>query len=149
MPVSDQRAVEELDPQALTFLIGVCLSEEDVTRLLAVDTVPPCCRFAVGVSRHNRIHAGCRAGGALARRVTDLLDLRHADLVWEVRTASADAVRARVAEIVREQRVDLYPGALWALLSDGRAVVQVFGGSLVFECFRLGCEAVRRGATPA
>ena len=137
------RPLIEIDPQALTYLVGVCLSDEDSASLLEVDDPPTCCAFAVGVSRHNRIHARCRKDEEFAQRVTDLLDLRHADTVWAVRTSEAEDVRRAVVATVRERRFASYPGLIWASLTDGRPLVQAAGGMLVFECFRAGCESIR------
>lgn len=137
-----------LDCRTKSFVLGLCLSADDLEALVDWESGPPCCTHASpGVWRRNVLHAACRSDGAIARRVGDLLDLRHADAVLHVRSSERDVLAGEVRAHVLAGRRAAFAPTLWALATDARDEVRALAAIVVSEAFVLGCALVRENDT--
>jgi hypothetical protein len=137
----------QLDCRTKSFVLGVCLSSEDLEALADWAAGPRCCSNASpAVWRRNVLHAACRAESVIARRTGDLLDLRHAEVVLDVRACDPRSLAALVRETVRAGRRASYAPLLWALATDARGEARALSAIVVSESFVLGCAFVRDGS---
>lgn len=139
----NSRPIHALDCRTKSFVLAICLSDEDVAALAAWDDVSACNVLSAHVWRRNYVHSSCRADTQLARSVADLLDLRYADMVLAVRCASDDDVRGLVRDALDEARTSEFAPLLWSLVTDARAAVQGYGQHVLAECFVAGCRSIR------
>lgn len=140
----NSRPVWQLDPRSKSFLFGICLSDEDVAGLADWEDVSVCRALAANVWRRNYVHSACRGDTPVARRVTDLLDLRYAGAVLDVRCLDEEGVRTHVRDVLADEDNARLAPLLWALSSDSRAAVQACAQHVMAHCFVVGCRAIRQ-----
>ena len=115
-------------PRSVVF--HVCLRDEDIFALGIDGGTAP---IGLGESawlRHELLLRATREP-ALLVRVTDVLDLRHADAIWSVRTTCVGQLSQKVMCRIGQRPDETFAGLLWALLSDERSDVRCLG---IFWC---------------
>jgi hypothetical protein len=139
----DTRPIWMLDASLKGCVLGLCLSAGDLRALAPDESGATWSPTADDLCRRSRLRAACRRDTPLARRVADLLDVRHAALVLELRASPVDAVRARVRAALEAARLCEYAGLLWATATDARPAVQHLAATLAHATFAAGCAHVR------
>lgn len=136
----------QLDCRTQSFVLGICVHDRDLESLLPWHEITFPDGVPAELSRRSYLHAHCRNDSTVARRVSDVLDVRHVEMVLAIRSASEHDVRDRFLDVVNARRKAQYPALLWALATDARAGVRVIGGHMLCECFLLGCRYLRSAA---
>lgn len=139
----NSRPIHALDCRTKSFVLAICLADEDLIALAALDDDSSCNLLSANVRGRNYVHSSCRTDTPLARAVADRLDLRFADEVLAVRCASDDEVRTLVRDALDETRTSEFAPLWWSLMTDARAAVQVLGQQLLAACFVEGCRSIR------
>lgn len=142
----DSLPISDLDARSVSFVLNLCLSAADVRAVVGGPCGPTCGHVSNAVWQRNRLHAACCEATPLARRVTDLLDLRHVDALHAIRHAPCALVAGIVRDAVANDRRATWPGLLWAVATDPRPAVRSQAHPLMCECFLRGCELLRETA---
>jgi hypothetical protein len=118
-------------------LIQFCLTDTDLA-CIGIEDAPA---FGHGLSpasrRRSALFHGCQKDPALARCVTDRLDLAFLDTILLVRAMAPEALRSMVAMWATRPEGQALPGLLWALCSDERDDVHRLGTGLAHEAVGL------------
>jgi hypothetical protein len=127
-------ALQHLDCSTRMFLVSLCLADEDLSALGFLPSDRSC-----GPGRRTAARAALHrilvCEPALARRVADLLDLRHLEQVAAVRAEEPHAIEARLQHGCDELGGEALAAWSWALFTDGRREVYLLGRRLMGECF--------------
>ncbi len=143
MRSSDTVPIWQLDCRTKSFVLALCLDDEDVAGVGRFEDAPDGLGPSRAVWRRNYLHSACRAETALARAVQDFLDLRFAGAVLSVRGASVLDLRQDVRRCIADRRLHEVPSLLWALATDSRDGVRALGQELVCEAFLAACSLIR------
>lgn len=119
------------------FISSLCLTPEDLDHLGIEVTGATCC-LSQETQARSVVHWMMRGDEQLARRVTDLLDLRYATEVLHVRSLSVEEVHDANALRARQCFGQTLVGWSWALLTDPRQDLERLGRNLMGECYVRG-----------
>lgn len=92
------------------------------------------------------LHRGCHTSEALARAVSDVLDLRYVDTIAKVRSLSEEALAGMVRTWIEHRDELAIPGLLWALCTDARPAVHQIGLRFAQEAVTFACLQLLEGA---
>lgn len=131
--------LQRLDCSARMFISSLCLTPEDLDRLGIEVTGTACCLSRETQAR-SVAHWMMGEDEQLARRITDLLDLRYATEVLHVRSLSVEEVHDANALRARQGFGQTLVGWSWALLTDPRQELGRLGHNLMGECYVRGMQ---------
>jgi hypothetical protein len=119
------------------FLASLCITASDLVRLEFVpDGIVP--NLECETRSRAVLHRLCKTDSDFAQLVTDVLDLRYADIVFRLRALPADAAALYGSlEYLAECGLGV-AGVAWALLTDEREEVHQAGRRLMGECYVAG-----------
>jgi len=138
------KSLHELDCPTRMFLVSLCLSDADLTRLGAMPVASPCGGVSQRTAARAALHRACARSGPAARAMADLLDLRHLELVANVRALDACSIAALAEAHAREASGAELAGWAWALLTDPRPAVVLQGRLYMSECYVRGLQNLVR-----
>lgn len=150
----DSRSLNDLCCLTQAHVFQFCLSEDDLRtlqawRLPAAGTCAAKSGYSGGVWSRGTLHRDCQQNEAVARKVTDHLDLAYLDTIHLVRSMSELEAR-RVATRWKEVPCGLaLPGILWALTTDPRIAVHEAGKRLGHEALMQACRSFVERKLPA
>lgn len=139
------RPIQSLGCPTLHFLTSFLLTDTDLVAIGCWDaemhgglTPTAWCRSLLHVAIQQREDA--------ARRVADLLDLRHVEEVMDVRMSTAPELECRAADAV-DGHEDAR-GLVWALVTDPRDEVHAIAKQMITEIYVRACRdyGARRSA---
>ena len=140
-------ALHALDCSTRMFLVSLCLTDEDL-RALGFLPRQKACSDARHTAARAALHRIVVDEPALARAVSDRLDLRHVETVLAVRASEPEALSERCADAGGRVSGDELAGWAWALLTDGRPVVFAQGRRLMTECIVRGLRLLAHSNPP-
>jgi len=141
-------ALRQLDCWSRDLVFSLCLTEDDLKRL-GVWEQPEEGFPSARVWTLARLHRGTHEDDGLAERVADVLDLRFAEEVLEVRASRPCQLFEAVRRAVHEPPAADLPGRVWALLTDERPPVHRLGLVVVREALAAGCDLLARSVARA
>ncbi|MEL6714312.1 MAG: hypothetical protein AAFP86_11095 [Planctomycetota bacterium] len=136
--------LQTFDCTTRMFICCACIDDEDVGPL-GLDGA--CAHVGVSETTYHRsvLHRLVGADAALARRITDLLDVRYVDEVFRVRTQSVEDLTQESRERARGGLGETLTGWAWALLTDARAPVVTLGRQVMGEAYVRGIRSLAEG----
>ena len=129
----------ELDCNVRMFVASLCLTDPDLQQLGLLPDKP---RWTVSdrTAARGSAHCLCKTDPSVARAITDLLDLRHSDVLMHVRAhTSGELLREAGLHATRSTGEELAAWA-WALLTDPREDVASYGQRLMVACYVRGMQ---------
>ena len=142
-PTPLSRDLWQFDPLTRGLVLGLCLSDEDLTPLVDCPDAEFCFSRSPDSLRRDRLQAGCRRNSRVCARVSDLLDLRHVDTVQFVRSADPEAVSETVDSCLRVGLHARLPALLWATATDPRPEIQELSHFIARETMARACDLIR------
>lgn len=127
------RPLQDLCCLTQATLFNACLTEADLRELGAWSDAPSRRGFSPAVWCRALLHRACREDEAVARRLTDLLDLQYLDTVVAVRSMPLSELEEMVDLWIAEPRGEALPGLLWSLCTDSREGAGALGARLCHE----------------
>jgi hypothetical protein len=79
---------------------------------------------------------------AVARRISDLLDLRFTDTLLYIRSLDDQTVTLVARAWLESPEPEALPGLIWALCTDPRQVARCTGVRLAHQAAWLGCQTL-------
>lgn len=137
--------LQTFDCTTRMFISCMCVTDDDLRRLGLMPEGTHVCCVSAGCQSRSVLHRLLGEEEELARDVTDMLDLRHADAVAFVGVSEASDVAHLNRQLAREATGQELVGWAWALLRDGRDEIVRLGRHLMGECYVRG---IRRLAEP-
>ncbi len=136
--------IQELDCMSRMFLSCLCVSDQD---LAALGVVPEGCSCCLSLETQGRsiLHRLLVEDDALARRVTDGLDLRYLDEIAHVRSLGIEELAAGSRRRGRADFQTALVGWAWALATGEREDAQALGRQLMGECYVRGMRCLAEG----
>ena len=131
------RPVHTFDCQVRMFLASVCLTDDDLRDLGVFPRRRSACVSPHTVAR-SALHRLLGEPSELSRGVTDLLDVRHAATILEVRALEPERAAAEACARGRSASGERLAGWAWAFLTDPRPEVARAGRCLMGECYVRG-----------
>ena len=132
---SHSTPIYELDCPTRMFLVTVCLSDQDLVRLGWDHEQPSPFPISPAVAARAGLHRLCLRDQGLARRVCDLLDLRHLDTITFVRNSDPEDLERTAFQHGSQSEGSVLAAWAWALLTDAREDVKQLGRRMMAECY--------------
>ena len=123
------------------FLSCLCFTTNDLRTLGVLGAESACCVSAETRAR-SVLHRLLQSDQNVAAAVTDMLDLRFADLVAYVQSSELTDISCAATRAGREGVADELIDWAWALLRDGRPEVVAVGRCLMGECYVRGIRSL-------
>lgn len=127
------------------FIACMCLHDADLERLGFMLDGQGCC-VSEPTRARSILHRLVAEDADLAGEVGDLLDVRHASVVLDVRSRSAEDLGGVARGTARAGLGEDLAGLAWALLTDPRDDVVQLGRNLMGECYVRGIQGLALGA---
>ena len=144
----DSRSVQDLCCTTQSTLFNVCLAEGDLGRLGRWAECPNRLGFSPAVWWRASLHRAGQRDASVARRVTDLLDLRHVDTIVLVRGLPRKQLEQAVDRWLVQPDGEALAGLLWALCTDARPEVHALGVRLCHEAVTVACRELVETSSP-
>ena len=140
------RSIQDLCCITKATLFTACLTEADLQSLRVWQDRQSPLGFSPAVWCRAILHKTCHRDPAMARRVTDLLDLQYLDTVLLVRYMQADELEEWVGLWLAKPDGTTLPGLLWALCTDNREEIHKLGSRLCHEAITVSMRALIDGS---
>lgn len=121
-------------------LFNLAVGPAELTALEAWPDDDPPHAWSRQVWSRGLLDARCRQEPEVAQRLTDVLDLAHAEAVLSVRACDEQQVTCAVDAWCQEPSGETLPGLLWGLCSDPREAVRAQGQRLAHEALTHACR---------
>lgn len=79
---------------------------------------------------------------SVAQQLTDVLDLRHADMLFHIRALEEGQLPLLARQWLASPDVELLPGLIWSLCTDHRPAARETGVNLATEAAWIGVQAL-------
>lgn len=128
------------------FIASLCLTSEDLEQLeVRIPDAP--CRVSVDTAMRSMVHQRLGNDEAFARRVHDLLDMRHVETVLFIRGLDPDGLREHVRDKAFRATGSELAAWAWGLVTDTRPEVIILGQAFMGECYVRGMRSLRADST--
>ena len=130
-----------MDCRSRCFSISLCLSDQDLRALGTWTGLASPDGLSAAAWSRTYVQVECREQNEIANAVQDLLDLRCAGWIQQVR----DTPRSDLPELFREcvaAELRDADGLFWALATDSRKEAQRLAGLLGQEVFTRCCQVI-------
>lgn len=140
-----QHTIQSLDCSTRMFVASLCLTDLDLEQLglWSRRTAP---LVSAGTAARAVLHRLIVSHDGVAQAVTDLLDLRHFEILSHVRSSNSNGLSLETGQLGQAACGADLAGWAWAILTDMRPEMQAVAKTFMSECYVRGLQALGHGS---